>query len=97
MFDLKRIQILIVINDFKVVILVNFEVIRNVILTKFIIRHELRTVRKQLVTKLYNFDKKRVKENVSQELSASIKIVGKTSNVIFDVINTVKNIFLKYS
>ena len=97
MSDLKKIQILIVINDFKIVILVNFEVIRNVILTKFVIKHELKTMKKQLVTKLYNFDEKRIKENVSQKLSTLIKIIDKISNIIFDVIDTTKNVFLKYS
>ena len=97
MSDLKRIQIFIVINDLKIVILVNFEVTRNVILTKFVIKHELRTMRKQLVTKLYNFDEKRIKENVSQKLLTLIKMIDKISNIIFDVIDTTKDVFLKYS
>ena len=97
MSDLKRIQIFIVINDFKIVILVNFEVIRNVILTKFVIKHELRTMRKQLVTKLYNFDEKRIKKDVSQKLLTLMKMIDKISNIIFDVIDTARNIFLRCS
>ena len=97
MSDLKRIQIFIVINGLKVVTLVNFEATRNVISTKFVIKHELRTMRKQLVTKLYSFDEKRIKEDVSQKLSTLIKMTDKTSNIIFDVIDTTRNVFLRYS
>ena len=96
MSDLKRIQILIVVNGLRVVILVDFEATRNVISTKFVTKHGLRTVRKQLVTKLYSFDGKRIKEDVSQELSTLIKVTGKTSNITFDVVDTARNVFLKY-
>ena len=97
MSDLKRIQILIVINGLRVVILVNFEATRNVISTKFVIKHELRTMRKQLVTELYSFDEKRIKEDVSQKLSTLMKVAGKISNIIFDVVDTARNVFLRYS
>ena len=97
MSDLKRIQIFIVINDLKIVTLVNFEATRNVISTKFVIKHELKTMRKQLVTKLYSFDGKRIKEDVSQKLSTLIKVTDKISNITFDVIDTARNVFLKYS
>ena len=97
MSDLKRIQVLIVINGLRIVVLVNSGATRNVISTKFVTKHGLRTVRKQLVTKLYSFDEKRIEENVSQELSALMKVAGKTSNIIFDVVDTARNVFLRYS
>ena len=97
MSDLKRIQVPIVINGLRVVALVDSEATRNVISTKFVIKHELRTMRKQLVTELYSFDEKRIKEDVSQELSALIKVAGKTSNITFDVVDTARNVFLRYS
>ena len=97
MSDLKRIQVPIVINGLRVVALVDSGATRNVISTKFVTKHGLRTVRKQLVTKLYSFDEKRIEGDVSQELSALVKVAGKTSNITFDVIDTARDVFLKYS
>ena len=96
MSDLRRIQADITINDLRVVVLVDFEVTRNVILVKFVIKHELRTKNKQFVSKLYNFDETRVKEDVTQKLISVIKLSEKTFNVIFDVIDCVRDVFLRY-
>ena len=65
MLDLRRIQTNITINDLKVVTFVDFEITRNVISVKFVIEHKLRTKNKQLVLKLYSFNKIRVKEDVT--------------------------------
>ena len=96
MSDLQRIQTDITINDLKVVVLVDFEVTRNVISVKFVIKHELRTKNKQLVSKLYSFDETRIKEDVTQKLISVIKLSEKTFNVIFDVIDCVRDVFLEY-
>ena len=96
MSDLKRIQVPIVINGLRVVTLVDSGATRNVISIKFVAKHGLRTVRKQLVTELYSFDEKRVEEDVSQELSALIKVADKISNIIFDVVDTARDVFLRY-
>ena len=50
------------INDFKVVIFMNLEITRNVISFEFIIKHEVKTVRKRLALNLYEFNEKRMKE-----------------------------------
>ena len=57
------------INDFKVVILVNSEIIRNIISFKFMIKHEVKTVRKRLALNLYEFNEKRVKEIINQKVT----------------------------
>ena len=97
MSDLRRIQTNITINDLKVVVFVDFEVTRNVISVKFVIEHKLRTKNKQLVSKLYSFDKTRIKEDVTQELIAVVKLSEKSFNVIFNIVNCIRNVFLKYS
>ena len=96
MLDLRRIQINITINNLKVVAFVDFEVTRNVILVKFMIKHKLRTKNKQLVLKLYSFDKTKMKEDVTQKLIAVVKMNEKSFNVIFDVIDCIRNVFLEY-
>ena len=53
------------INDFKIVILVNLKVTRNVILFEFMIKHEVKTERKRLALNLYDFNKKKIKEKVN--------------------------------
>ena len=97
MSDLKRIQVSIVVNGLRIVALVDFGATRNVISTKFVAKHELRTMRKQLVTELYSFDEKRVEGDVSQKLSALVKVADKTSNITFDVVDTARDVFLRYS
>ena len=61
------------------------------------IKHELRTKNKQLVLKLYSFDETKIKEDVTQKLVAIVKLSEKTFTIIFDVINCIKDVFLKYS
>ena len=96
MSDLQRIQTDITINDLKVVVLVDFETTRNVISVKFMIKHELRTKNKQLVSKLYSFDETRVKEDITQKLISVIRLNERSFNVVFDVIDCVRDVFLKY-
>ena len=69
MTNLKRIQLFIVINDFKVVILMNLKVTRNVILFEFITKHEVKTERKRLALNLYEFNKKRIKEKMNRKVT----------------------------
>ena len=97
MFNLRKIQTIITINNIKIVTFVDFKVIKNVISVKFITKHKLKTKTKQLVLKLYSFNKIRIKKNVIQKLSTMIKIKEKFINVIFDIVDYVKEIFLKYS
>ncbi len=61
------------------------------------IEHELRTKNKQLVSKLYSFNKIRIKENVTQELVAIVKLSERSFEIIFNVIDCVKDVFLRYS
>ena len=65
MTNLKKIQLLIVINDFKIVIFINLKVTRNVISFEFVIKHEVKTERKRLALNLYEFNEKRIKEKVN--------------------------------
>ena len=69
MTDLKRIQLLIMINDFKIIILINSEVTRNVISFEFVTKHEVKTVRKRLALNLYEFNEKRMKELMNQKVT----------------------------
>ena len=96
MSDLQRIQINITINNLKVVVFVDFEATRNVISIKFVIKHELRTKNKQLVLKLYNFDETRIKEDITQKLILIIRLSERSFNVVFDVIDCVRDVFLEY-
>ena len=96
MTDLKRIQLFIVINDFRAVILVNSEIIRNVISFEFVTKHGLKTERKRLASNLYEFDGKRIKEKVNREITIQVKTMNREVSVIFDVINCIKNVLLKY-
>ena len=96
MSDLQRIQIDITINDLRVVVLVDFEVTQNVILVKFVIKHKLRTKNKQLVSKLYSFDETRVKENITQKLISVVRLSEKSFNIVFNVIDCVRDVFLEY-
>ena len=96
MLNLQKIQINITINDLKIVTFVDFKVTQNVILVKFVIKHELRTKNKQLVLKLYSFDETRIKEDITQKLILVIRLSDKSFNVVFDVIDCVKNVFLRY-
>ena len=93
MLDLQRIQTNITINNLKVVIFVDFKVTQNVISIKFVIKHELRTKNKQLVSKLYSFDETRVKEDITQKLILIIRLSDKLFNVVFNVIDCTKNVF----
>ena len=65
MTNLKKIQLFIVINGFKVVILVNLKVIRNIISFEFVTKHEVKTVKKRLASDLYEFNEKRMKKIVN--------------------------------
>ena len=96
MLDLQRIQTDITINNLKVVVFVDFKVTRNVISVKFVIKHKLRTKNKQLVSKLYNFDETRVKEDITQKLISVIRLSERSFNVVFYVIDCVRDVFLKY-
>ena len=96
MSDLQRIQTDITINDLRIVTLVDFEVTWNVISVKFMIKHKLRTKNKQLVSKLYNFNETRIKEDITQKLISVIKLSEKSFNVVFNVIDCVRDVFLKY-
>ena len=60
------------------------------------IKHKLRTKNKQLVSKLYNFNKTKIKENIIQKLILVIRLNDKLFNIVFDVIDCVKNVFLRY-
>ena len=60
------------------------------------IKHKLRTKNKQLVSKLYSFDKTRVKEDITQKLISIVRLSNKLFNVVFDVIDCVKDVFLRY-
>ena len=60
------------------------------------IKHKLRTKNKQLVLKLYNFDEIRIKEDIIQKLISVIKLNEKLFNVVFNVIDCVRDVFLKY-
>ena len=53
------------INDFKVVTLVNLKTICNIISFEFVIKQELKTMRKRLASKLYKFNEKRVKDKLN--------------------------------
>ena len=97
MTNLKKIQLLIVINDLKTVIFMNSEVTRNVISFEFMIKHEMKTKRKRLASDLYEFDEKRIKKKMNQKVTIKIKILNRKVFVIFDVINCVRNALLKYS
>ena len=96
MTNLKKIQLFIVINNFKVVILMNSEVTRNVISFEFMIKHEVKTERKRLALNLYEFNEKRIKEKVNRKVTTQIIIMNREVFVIFDVMNCVKNVLLKY-
>ena len=96
MMNLKRIQLLIMINDFKVVVLMNLKVTRNVISFEFVIKHEVKIKRKRFALNLYKFDEKRIKEKVNQKVTTQVKIMSREVFVIFDVMNYVKNALLKY-
>ena len=65
MTNLKKIQLLIVINDFKIVILVNLKVTRNIISFEFVIKHEVKIKKKRLALNLYKFNEKKIKEKVN--------------------------------
>ena len=93
MSDLQRIQTNITINNLKVVAFVNFEATRNVISVKFVIKHELRTKNKQLVSKLYSFNETRIKKDVTQKLAAIVKLSERTFTIIFDVVDCIKDVF----
>ena len=96
MTNLKKIQLLIVINDFKIVTFVNLKVTRNVISFKFVTKHEVKIKKKRLALKLYDFDEKRIKEKVNQKVTIQIKIISREVLIIFNVMNYVKNALLKY-
>ena len=96
MSDLQRIQTDITINNLKIVVFVNFKVTWNVISVKFVIKHERRTKNKQLVLKLYNFDETRIKEDITQKLILIIRLSERSFNVVFDVIDCVRDVFLEY-
>ena len=96
MSDLQRIQTDITINDLRAVALVDFEATRNVISAKFVIKHELRTENKQLVPELYSFDETRVKGDITQELISVVRLGERSFNVVFDVIDCVRDVFLEY-
>ena len=69
MTNLKRIQLFIVINDFKTVILMNSEVTRNVISFEFVTKHEMKTERKRFASDLYEFNEKKIKNKVNQKIT----------------------------
>ena len=96
MSDLQRIQTDITINNLKVVVFVDFEATWNVISVKFVIKHELRTKNKQLVSKLYNFNETRIKEDITQKLISVVRLSERSFNVVFNVIDCVRNVFLEY-
>ena len=96
MTNLKRIQLLIVINGFKTVALVNSEVTRNVISFEFLIKNEMKTERKRFASDLYEFNEKKIKEKVNRKVTILIKTKDREMFVIFDVINCVKDVLLKY-
>ena len=60
------------------------------------IKHKLRTKNKQLVSKLYSFDETRIKEDITQKLISVIRLSEKSFNVVFDVIDCVRDVFLEY-
>ena len=60
------------------------------------IKHELKTKNKQLVSKLYSFDETKIKEDITQKLISLIRLSDKLFNVVFDVIDCVKDVFLRY-
>ena len=96
MTDLKRIQLFIVINDFRTVVFVNSEVTRNVISSGFVAKHGMKTVRKRLASDLYGFDGKRVEGTVDQEVTTQIKTMSREVFVTFDVVNCARNALLEY-
>ena len=69
MTNLKKIQLFIIINGFKVVVLVNLKVIRNVISFEFVIKHEVKIKKKRLALNLYEFDEKKIKEKMNQKVT----------------------------
>ena len=97
MSDLKRIQTNITINNLRVVTFVDFKVTWNVISVKFVIEHKLRTKNKQLILKLYSFNKTKVKEDVTQKLIIVVKLSERLFNVVFNIIDCIKDVFLEYS
>ena len=96
MTNLKRIQIFIMINDFKIVILMNSEITRNVISFEFVIKHEVKTERKRLALNLYEFNEKRIKEKVNRKVTTRVIIMNREVSIIFDVMNYVRNVLLRY-
>ena len=96
MTNLKRIQLFIVINDFKVVILVNSEIIRNVISFEFLAKNGVKTERKRLASDLYGFDGKRVEGKVDREVTAQVKTMGREISVTFDVVDCARDALLGY-
>ena len=96
MTNLKKIQLFIVINDLKIVILVNLKVIRNVISFEFVIKHEVKTKNKRLASDLYEFNEKKIKEKVNRKVTIRVKVLNREVFIIFNVINCVKNALLKY-
>ena len=97
MTNLKKIQLFIVVNDFKVVVLVNSETTRNVISFEFLTKNEVKTERKRLASDLYEFNEKRIKEKMNRKVTTQVKTMSRELFVIFDVMNCAKNVLLKYS
>ena len=96
MTNLKKIQLFIVINDFRAVILVNSKVIRNIISFEFVIKHEVKTERKRLASDLYEFNEKRIKRKVNREITIQTIIINREVFVIFNVMNCARDVLLRY-
>ena len=96
MTDLKRIQLLIVINGFKAVAFVNSEITRNVISSEFLAKNEVKTERKRLASDLYGFDEKRVEGKVDREVTTQVKTMSREISVTFDVMDCARDALLGY-
>lgn len=61
------------------------------------IKHDVKTMSKQFITKLYSFNKIKVKENIILELLTRVKVLRTLINIIFNVVNMIKIVILEYS